>query len=211
LKLTSPAKVDQSLQAVRQLWDDAADSFDKEPDHGLHPPPVLAAWTRLLKSWLPANPADILDVGCGTGSLSVVMAGLGHRVTGIDLSPAMVAQARAKAKAQGYSIAFDVMNAADPQFPPPSFDGLVARHLLWALPEPSKVLQRWVELVRPNGRLILIEGFWNTGAGLHAVELLAALPSSAKVVSVENLSDQPDYWGKQVTDERYAVIVEHIP
>jgi hypothetical protein len=73
------------------------------------------------------------------------------------------------------------------------------------------VLQRWVELVRPNGRLILIEGFWNTGAGLHAVELLAALPSSAKVVSVENLSDQPDYWGKQVTDERYAVMVEHIP
>jgi ubiquinone/menaquinone biosynthesis C-methylase UbiE len=139
------------------------------------------------------------------------MAGLGHRVTGIDLSPAMIAQARAKAKARGHSIAFAVMNAADPQFPPPFFDGLVARHLLWALPEPSKVLQRWVELVRPNGRLILIEGFWNTGAGLHTAELLAALPSSAKVVSVENLSAQPDYWGKQVTDERYAVIVEHIP
>jgi hypothetical protein len=57
----------------------------------------------------------------------------------------------------------------------------------------------------------LIEGYWNTGAGLHAPELLAALPSSVTMVSVQNLSDQPEYWGKKVTDERYAIIADLRP
>jgi ubiquinone/menaquinone biosynthesis C-methylase UbiE len=200
---------ERQLQQARKYWDSAAASFDCEPDHGLHDLRVLRAWTELLKTWLPGNNTAVLDVGCGTGSLSVILAGLGHSVTGIDVSPAMIA--RAQAKALEHPIEFHVMDAAAPQFGPRSFDVIVCRHLLWTLPEPSDVLQRWVGLLRPIGRLILIEGYWNTGAGLHAPELLAALPSSVTMVSVQNLSDQPEYWGKKVTDERYAIIADLRP
>ena len=99
------------------------------------------------------------------------------------------------------------MNAAAPLFPPTSFNVLICRHLLWALPDPAQVLQRWANLLKPSGRMILIEGYWHTGAGLHAPQILSALPSSVEPLSVEALSDQPDLWGQPVSDERYAIIV----
>ena len=191
---------------TRRYWDSAAASFDNEPDHGLHDPVVRAAWTQLLQTWLPTPPAQILDVGSGTGSLSVVMAGLGYAVTGIDLSSAMLALAEAKAAAAGHTIPFYVMDAAAPPLPPHSFDAIVCRHLLWALPKPAEVLRRWAALLTPGGRLLLIEGFWETGGGLHADEVAAALPASFTAVSIQNLSSQPDYWGRPVADERYALI-----
>ena len=198
----------QPLETTRQYWDDAAAAFDDQPDHGLRDPQVLAAWTGLLRAWLPPRKSALLDAGCGTGSLSLVMAQLGHTVTGVDLSPAMIARAREKARAAGLSIDFRVMDAAAPEFSPGSFDVLVCRHLLWALPDPEQVLQRWADLLKPGGRLILVEGFWDTGAGLHAAHLVLAIPPSVVKISVQDLSGQVDLWGKTVTDERYAIIAD---
>jgi 2-polyprenyl-3-methyl-5-hydroxy-6-metoxy-1,4-benzoquinol methylase len=191
------------------MWDKEAATFDHEPDHGLREPATRAAWAAMLSKWLPAQ-ADVLDIGCGTGSLSVLMATLSHTVTGIDFSQAMIERARVKTEAAGQSVAFIVMDAADPQIEQ-KFDVIVCRHVLWALPEPADVLQRWMTLLKPNGRLVLIEGFWHTGAGLHADEVLKMLPSSFTQTIVEHLSDQPALWGKPVNDERYAVIADLLP
>ncbi len=54
---------------------------------------VRAAWRELLRPLLPPAPARVLDPGCGTGSLAVLLAGAGHDVTGVDFAPAMVARA----------------------------------------------------------------------------------------------------------------------
>ncbi len=201
-----PPEDPDTLARQQKIWDQAAASFDDEPDHGLGPEPVRQAWAGLLLEWLQGEAANILDVGCGTGSVSVLLAGLGPRVTGIDLSPAMLARAQTKARAAGYSIPFLVMNAAAPAFSADSFDGLVCRHLLWALPEPARVLERWARLLRYGGRLLLVEGFWSSGAGLHASDLVDWLPASLALESLKDLSDQPDFWGKPVSDERYALI-----
>ena len=80
-------------------WDDQAATFDEAPDHGLRDPRTREAWRRLLVEHLPAPPAEVVDLGCGTGSLSVLLGEQGHLVRGLDLSPAMVARARAKAAA----------------------------------------------------------------------------------------------------------------
>ena len=82
---------EQSLSSAYTDWDAAAPTFDDEPDHGLRDPGVRQAWADRLRSWLPARPGDVLDIGCGTGSLSLLASEQGHRVTGVDLSPAMVA------------------------------------------------------------------------------------------------------------------------
>lgn len=196
---------EKRLDATRQLWNEAAPSFDDAPDHGLHDSAQLAAWTALLKGALPSSAGAILDIGCGTGSLSMILAGLGYEVTGIDLSPAMLALAEAKAIGAGHAIKFHAMDAAYPQLPPQHFDAMVCRHLLWALPDPDQVLQRWILLLKPGGRLLLIEGYWHTGAGLPAQEIVEALPDSLTNVVVQNLSDQADLWGGAVTDERYLI------
>lgn len=192
------------LDQSRQLWDSAAPTFDNEIDHGLIGS-ARAAWMEILCAALPLENAAILDAGCGTGSLSVVLAELGHKVTGIDISPEMIKRAEAKAAAAGQTIDFHVMDATDPQFEPASFDAIVCRHILWALPEPDQVLRRWIKLLKPAGRLALIEGFWSTGAGLRAEQIVAVLPPTLTNVTVQQLSQHADLWGGVMTDERYMV------
>ena len=201
-------EIEQRLQEARQFWDREADTFDNEPDHGLRDPIVREAWTNLLVNSLPSPPTSVLDIGCGTGSLSLVLAELNYEVTGIDLSEVMIARAKAKVKATGYAIPFKVMDAFNPDFSPQQFHVIICRHLLWALPEPALALQRWSKILVPGGRLLLIEGYWNTGAGLQAQQIVEALPSTFTSVKVRNLSGQTDLWGGEVTDERYIVIAE---
>src|SRR6185503_7313394 len=134
---------EKRLQESRQYWDDLAPSFDDDPDHGLSDGRIRETWTELLKTWVLATNTTVLDIGCGTGSLSVILARLGHTVTGIDLSPSMISLARTKAAAYGLEIEFHIMDASHPQLAERQFDVIICRHLLWALPEPEQVLQKW--------------------------------------------------------------------
>ncbi len=194
-----------NLGEERRYWDKEALTFDREADHGLRDPAVRSAWRDLLLNALPPAPAAVLDMGCGTGSLSILLAEAGYTVTGLDFSPAMVVQAKYKAGDAGLEIAFQLGDAADPAIINERFDAIVDRHLLWALPDPALALQRWAGLLRPQGRMLLIEGYWHTGAGLHASQVTAALPPSISSVTIKDLSAAAELWGYQVNDERYLV------
>ncbi|WFB83096.1 MULTISPECIES: class I SAM-dependent methyltransferase [Streptomyces] len=187
-------------------WDVAAASFDDEPDHGLRDAGVRRAWAARLASWLPERPGDVLDLGCGTGSLSLLAAEQGHRVTGVDLSPAMVELARAKLA--GRDAVFLTGDAAAPPVGEQRFDTVLVRHVLWTLPDPGRALRHWRELLRPEGRLVLVEGVWGSVSpvGISTERLTALLGPLAGQTRVERLSDDPALWGGGVTDERYAVV-----
>lgn len=201
---------EKRVQDARHYWNEAASFFDNEPDHGLRDPLLAETWTTFLRVSLPYTRAAILDIGCGTGSLSVVLAGLGHTVTAVDVSPSMISIAKRKAEAHGVQVEFRVMDAAFPQLPGRQYDAIVCRHLLWTLPQPDRVLSRWADLLKPAGRLILIEGYWETGAGLHAEQILEILPASFTEVSLQDLSKKTAFWGKAVNDERYAIIADKL-
>ena len=81
---------------IAGYWDEYAAAYDAEPDHGLGDPSTREAWRVLLQRWLPEQPSDIADLACGTGSLTALVAGLGHCVVGVDLVGNMVERARAK-------------------------------------------------------------------------------------------------------------------
>ncbi|MCX4807407.1 class I SAM-dependent methyltransferase [Streptomyces sp. NPDC058682] len=209
--------------AITAYWDAAAAAFDDEPDHGLRQEHTRAAWARLLGSWLPTGPADVLDVGCGTGSLSLLLAAAGHRVTGVDLAPRMVERAEAKLAAAGLEGRFLVGDAADPPTGQERYDVLLCRHLLWTLPDPGAALRAWVARLGPGGRLVLVEGRWReageSGApyvagaeslpwygGITAAELTAAVRPLVSDLRIEPLGGNTELWGGPVTDERYALI-----
>jgi 2-polyprenyl-3-methyl-5-hydroxy-6-metoxy-1,4-benzoquinol methylase len=194
------------IERSPELWNSIAAAFDNKPEHHLRDQITLHAWTKKLQGWLPKTRASVLDVGCGTGSLSLVISELGHDVTGIDFSPEMIAQANAKAIAAGRKIDFRVMDAARPTFTAQTFDAVLCRNVLWALPEPNLVLERWTNMLTPNGRLVMIEGLFHSGMGLASNDILEALPSSFTNTTVENLSDQPELWGGPVTDVHYVIL-----
>lgn len=144
---------------VRQFWAARAAEFDTEPDHILHTPGQRQAWLDLLGRFCDRVPAQVLDVGCGTGFLAFLYADMGHAATGIDLSPEMINMARQK----GTSATFRVGDAEHTEADDESFDLVVARHLLWTLPDPGRAVREWLRVLRPGGRLLLIEGHWGTG------------------------------------------------
>lgn len=186
-------------------WDGQAATFDDQPDHGLTDPLVRDAWRRLLRAHLPAAPAAVADLGCGTGSLAVLLAAAGYTVTGLDLAPAMIRAARAKARAADVSARFVLSDAAAPTLPPRSFDVVLARHVLWAMPEPGDALAAWLRLLLPDGVLVLIEGHWSTGAGLTAAEASRHVLRYRADAAITVLDD-PDLWGRPVSDERYLLV-----
>lgn len=215
---------------VEARWSAWAPSFDDEPDHGLRDPAVRAAWDRRVRSWLPDMASDVADLGCGTGSLAVLAASHGHRVIGVDLSPAMVDLSRAKAAAADLDVAFTVGDAAAPPLDDGSQDVVLVRHVAWTLPDPHAALRRWADLLRPGGRLVLVEGRWQVpqdagGAGsdpdgdrlraalpwtggVRATTLRDAVAPLAARVEVHDLSDEDVLWGRHVTDERYALVAD---
>jgi SAM-dependent methyltransferase len=192
--------------SVRVDWDAAAPAFDEEPDHGLRDPQVRDAWDRRLRDWLPRHAGDLLDLGCGTGSLSLLAAEQGHRVTGVDLSPAMIGLARTKLA--GRDAVFLLGDATAPPVGEQRFDTVLVRHLLWALPDPGRALRHWRDLLRPGGRLVLVEGVWGTVSpvGIPADRLTALLSPLTEHTRLERLSGDARLWGKEVEDERYAVV-----
>jgi len=188
----------------REYWDAEAARFDDEPDHGLRDPQVHDAWRNLLIGLTPPIPSRIADLGCGTGTLALLLAEEGHSVDGIDISPEMVR--RASAKAGTYpGVEFTVGDAAQPPFEPGAYEVVLCRHVLWALPDPDAALARWTDLLTPTGRILLIEGSWSTGAGLSAEQTAALVEEAGLSADVRSLHD-PAYWGKRIDDERYVVV-----
>jgi SAM-dependent methyltransferase len=193
----------------RSLWDIEAESFDDAADHGLRDSDVRRAWADLLLPLLGQPGRRVADLGCGTGTLSILLAVEGqHLVSGIDFSPEMVKRARGKAEGIDPLPLFVVADAADPPLPRASFDVVLARHVLWAMPEPAASLAKWIELLAPAGVLILIEGRWHTGVGLTASESAQLVGQLREDVQVRSLDD-PSYWGGPTTDERYLIISRH--
>ena len=188
-----------------EFWDRQAATFDTEPDHGLLAPETRAAWQAMLLPLLPPPPADVVDLGCGTGTLSVLLAEAGYAVRGLDHSRQMVGAARDKATRAGLRATFTQGDAAQPHYPAGSADVVLARHVLWVLTDPDEALARWVRLLRPGGRLVLVEGRWSTGAGLSAEACAALVRRHRQAVEVRQLRD-PALWGGPITDERYVLL-----
>ena len=194
------------MESARDYWDGQAAVFDDEPDHGLRDPDVRRAWRMLLAQNLPPAPARIADLGCGTGTLSILLAEQGHLVRGVDLSREMVARARLKAAQNaGLEASFSHGDVADPPLEPGGFDVVLSRHVLWALPDPSAALERWVSLLTPDGRLVLVEGYWSTGAGLTARRCESLVLEHRQDAVVRSLDDAI-YWGGLIDDERYILV-----
>src|SRR3954466_3202668 len=133
---------------MSDLWDAEAASFDDAPDHGLRDPAVREAWRALLLAHLPTPPARGADLGCGTGSLSVLLADEGYAVDGVDFSPEMVDAAREKAAGRP-GLRFAVGDAGAPPLEPATYDVVLSRHVLWVLPDKAVALESWVRLLRP--------------------------------------------------------------
>jgi len=146
---------------IRDYWDRDSDTYDETRSHAISDPLEAAAWRQALADALPGPGSKVLDVGAGTGALSLLAAELGYEVTALDLSTGMLGRAELKAKERGVDerMRFVVGSGTEP--PDGPFDAVMERHVLWTLPDPVGALARWHEVSK---RLVLFEGVWGEAA-----------------------------------------------
>ncbi len=120
-----------------------------------------AVWKRELRPALDGNGGlKALDVGTGPGFLALILAEMGHAVTGVDISTGMIEKAIGNARMMDIAADFRCADAERLPFEDESFDILVNRHLLWTLPDPKGAVEEWARVLRPKGRVLAIDGAW---------------------------------------------------
>lgn len=116
---------------------------------------------KSVVSTLNALPAGrVLEVGVGTG-ISLPLYKRRHRIVGIDLSPDMLVRAEKRVSRLGLSNVerLHEMDAANLSFEGASFDIAVAMFVMTVVPDHARVLAEMVRVVRPGGRVVLVNHF----------------------------------------------------
>ena len=114
---------------VVNYWAGRACDFGRVRERELHNE-LSRRWRAAILKQLPdRNNLKILDVGTGTGFFSILLSKEGHELTGIDLTPEMIGEAKRQAESQQLPIRFEVMDAQEPDFLDESFDAVVTRNL----------------------------------------------------------------------------------
>jgi ubiquinone/menaquinone biosynthesis C-methylase UbiE len=147
--------------AIQHHWKFCAATFDDDPGHGQHASAQREAWIGILGRLAGPTPLSVLDVDYGTGFLALLFAELGHSLTGSDLAPGMLNVARQKAEQLHLNVRLRVENAAALHDLDATYDLVIARHVIWLLPDPALGSQEWLRVLRLGGRLALIEGKWD--------------------------------------------------
>jgi SAM-dependent methyltransferase len=134
----------------------------------------------------------VLDVACGTGNLTIPAARTGAAVTGVDIAPNLIAQARARAAAEGLSVRLDIGDAERLRYGDAEFDVAMSMFGVMFAPRPERGAAEVLRVVRAGGRIALAN--W-TPTGFVG-ELLA---TAARYAPAAAAAPTPLLWGTEQT------------
>lgn len=146
-----------------------------------------------LVATLPIPPAArVLDIACGTGNLSIPAARRGAVVTGIDIAPNLLEQARNRARIEGLDISFEESNAEALPYADGKFDVIMGLFGAMFAPNAERVAAEMTRVCRPGGTVLMAN--WTSRGFFGRVFDLGGryMPSKAGAVS-------PVLWGEEDT------------
>lgn len=132
--------------------------------------------------------AHVLDLACGTGNVSIPLARLGARVTGVDIASNLLDQARQRAIAEGLQICFEEGDAEQLPYPDAAFDAVVTMFGAMFAPQPERVVAECARVLKPGGLLAMAN--WTAG-GLAGRMFQVTARHAGAPLGVE----PPTHWG----------------
>ena len=165
-------------QRVKKYWTQRSHDFGTVRKNELENE-MGQRWLHEIQRFLPeGRKLDILDVGTGTGFFAILLAEKGHRVEGIDLTPAMLEEARILAKQRNLGITFQEMDAQNLEYPNDSFDVVISRNLTWTLPDPESAYAEWFRVLKPGGVLLNFDADYASHVRSHSTQNRKVAPDS---------------------------------
>ena len=165
-------------QRVKDYWTQRSHDFGTVRKNELENE-MGQRWLHEIERFLPeGRKLDILDVGTGTGFFALLLAQQGHRVEGIDLTPAMLEEARTLAKQRNLDITFREMDAQNLAYPDGTFDVVISRNLTWTLPDPERAYASWFRVLKPGGVLLNFDAEYAAHVRSHSVQNRKVAPDS---------------------------------
>jgi SAM-dependent methyltransferase len=132
----------------------------------------------------------LLDVGVGDGNTAIEAARRGAAVTGVDLTPAQLERARARAEAEGVAVTLDEGNAEDLPYPDGEFDVVVSVVGVIFAPDAARAARELARVCRPGGTVVVVS--WSAAGGFPEVWRRMAgelLPSVAEQMARSSWGD----------------------
>ncbi len=145
---------------IRLYWSRRAVTFDQSPGHRIEDTIEAPAWRALFaRAFGDLAGRKVLDLACGTGEISRMLLAMEAEVTGVDFAEAMLERAKAKHRGRAFrgrlADVEDLRLEADA-----SYDAIVTRHLVWTLVDPDAAFREWRRVLKPGGRLLIVDGDW---------------------------------------------------
>lgn len=175
--------------------DTIVDQFTRQAEPFATAPSIGNERTLALLVDAAGTGADdtVLDVACGPGLVAAAFAARAGRVTGIDLTPAMIARAETTARDQGVSnVTFQVGDVLPLPFPDGAFSIVVSRFAFHHFQDPAAVLQEMRRVCRPGGRVVVCDLMASNdpvkAAAFHRMEMLRD-PSHARALTLADLGE----------------------
>jgi len=126
----------------------------------------------LLKELRPARPGRLLDVSCGTGELAGRLAERGWHVVGLDLCERMLRLARFKSNGDTGSVRLTAGDSEHLPFPGAHFDIVTCANSFHHYPHQQSVVREMFRVLRPGGRLLLLDGWPDQFIGRIVYDLI---------------------------------------
>jgi len=161
MKRISPDSFDIKDQ-INDYWSAGANGYHKAVWNSVRPGKLKERWEDILKEGIGDKKVNVLDVGTGPGVIALLLAGMGHNVTGMDRSLEMLKKAKENSERLGLRVEFKQGDAENIPFESGSFDAVINRHVLWTLPNPQRALEEWKRVLKPGGKLVIVDGNWYT-------------------------------------------------
>lgn len=144
---------DDRKQKITKYWTKRSDSFQEQRCAELHDD-IAQRWLKEILQYVPKKRLKILDVGCGSGFFTILMAQQGHEVIGVDLTADMITRARELAAEEKADCTFQVMDAENLEFADEAFDMVISRNLTWTLPDAERAYSEWLRVLKKGGCLL---------------------------------------------------------
>lgn len=149
----------QTLEEIRQYWNSRAEGYTLSNREELEDEHRVFLWEQQIRRALNGRVCrHVLDVGCGPGFFSVLLARLGYEVTAVDYTENMLEEARKNAAHYGVNIDFRRMDAQNLDFEDGIFDLVISRNVLWNLEQPEQAYREWLRVLKPNGTVMNFDG-----------------------------------------------------